>query len=657
MHGGHVNATTTLCWKVAHVSLLLLCCTAVPASSQSCGSPPEVFPTGSSYAIDVSGTTVVLGDGGYVTTIDVHDPFHPRRLTSVAVGGGDVLVSDIKAHRGHAFVAYWNQVEVLDITDPLYPTSVASLECDSPEALTIENDLAFVVGSELCVYDVRDPAAPLRLSSTNISDVWGLSVALTEQYLYVGGYRYLQAYDISDPSHPEQLWRLVVTDDQNESVKGIACADDWLYLAGTYELVVVDVSQPHFPKLTRHAGGFSCSEDIVVDGDRLYLSGCLIKIFDISQPGSPEVLSSIYPPCCGQVNKLVVKDRLGFAAVADAHLQVFDFGDDALPSHIGSFNTPDAFKAALLNSDVLLLAANGYPDQIVAMDIRHAQQPTVISTLPFQGWIRSINVYGTTALCATEDTLTAIDFSRPTEPTTLGAVNPLGRIKDVDVDGTFAFLTTDRLTLRTVDVSHPRTMAESGYLPLALAGRRVAAAEGIAAVSLADAAGIVIVDVSDPRLPSELSRIDDVPAWVGPMAINDGFLWVAASEDGLVRYDLHDPRNPMRLEPIEWVLDAVGVAGDNDLMLVFDAQFGARVLLARDPTDVRQLVAYPLDEYMPEVEIGYGKGVMAASGYLGALILFDLQGCGSRHRRARRTPGTAVLASSSSPDRAQLLER
>lgn len=149
-----------------------------------------------------------------------------------------------------------------------------------------------------------------------------------------------------------------------------------------------------------------------------------------------------------------------------------------------------------------------------------------------------------------------------------------GAITGVAVEGHLAYI--DRgLRLEVLDISDPvapRTIGRSAPLPdLA---QVAAVSDGQVylvkhqANSDVPADSLFIVDVTDPAAPRLRGRLDLGANRLLEVVVRDGLLYGAGAKAGLLVLDVRDPDRPRYLTAVATDMPALGLAADNDQLLV-----------------------------------------------------------------------------------------
>lgn len=235
--------------------------------------------TGSRWTNDIA----LNGDYAYLSAeysglhvIDISNPALPERVTAVYLR--EARAVEVPAGGGaappYAYVATSNNrgLIVLDVSNPAGPVelghndtpylawSVAVIGREPPEPT-----YAYVgsLWDQVWVLDVSDPAEP------NVVGGWAPDMAydleIADGYLYAANGNGLYIADISSPAHPVQTGYYATT------MHSVAVAGDYAYL-GANDLRMLDVSDPAAPAEAGFYATPGSAQDVAVDGDLVYVA-------------------------------------------------------------------------------------------------------------------------------------------------------------------------------------------------------------------------------------------------------------------------------------------------------------------------------------------------------------------------------------------------
>ena len=138
--------------------------------------------------------------------------------------------------------------------------------------------------------------------------------------------------------------------------------------------------------------------------------------------------------------------------------------------------------------------------------------------------------------------LMVVDVSSPDNPRIVGNLGEFG--EGVFAAGRLAYYTAHTPELQTIDLADPASPRVLGRTTLADFGHRVAVTDGIAYV--ADGlGGLVMVDVSNPRAPTRLGQLAELPGYARDVALAGDYAYLALQDGGMAIVDVSDPLRPV----------------------------------------------------------------------------------------------------------------
>lgn len=287
-------------------------------------------------------------------------------------------------------------------------------------------------------FSVRYPlCGTYTASGYYVADVW---VKDDLAYLtLVGWNQYLQIVSVSDPSSPQLISNLEISDSSYPLV--IVVAGDYAYLADYYGgLHVVDISDPGQPRQIGYceaAGG----RDISVAGDYLCCAGGYpdLQLIDVSCPEEPAVIGCYNGP--GQCDAVSAQGDYAYLACETAGLRIVQL--QATPSgtylsQVGSCEDLDGAVDVFVKDNCALVADALTGLQIV--EVSDPSSPGVVGGCEIRG-ARSVCVSSSYACIGDYDgVLRIVDISQLSSPAVMGSYRPLGSLRGVFADGGRAYL-------------------------------------------------------------------------------------------------------------------------------------------------------------------------------------------------------------------------
>ena len=166
------------------------------------------YPNDSSFAVQVSGTTVFLGLADSLKVVNASNPQSPVEIGSVAIPVNALALSGNTLFAGTGD----GRLVVFDVSTPASPHQLASVTMPAPSTLRLSGTLLLVAAGQsgLLVFDVSNPTAPAMLSqfSPDVrAPVWDVVQVAGSAVMLAADSSGVVTVDISNPSHPKQLYQ------------------------------------------------------------------------------------------------------------------------------------------------------------------------------------------------------------------------------------------------------------------------------------------------------------------------------------------------------------------------------------------------------------------------------------------------------------------
>ncbi len=167
-----------------------------------------MYPSDSSFALQVSGTTVFLGLADSLKVVDASNPQSPVEIGSVAIPVNALSLSGNTLFAGTGD----GRLVVYDVSTPASPKQIASVTMPLPSTMRLSGTLLLVAAGQsgLLVFDVSNPSAPVMLSQfspTVNAPVWDVVSLAGSAVMLAADSSGVVTVDISNPSHPRQLYQ------------------------------------------------------------------------------------------------------------------------------------------------------------------------------------------------------------------------------------------------------------------------------------------------------------------------------------------------------------------------------------------------------------------------------------------------------------------
>ena len=501
---------------------------------------------GISQALAVRGQYACIGEGLFLTIIDITDAAHPVEVSRLKMPN---TINEISLAGSTAWVICGNQgstmdtsgVFAVDISDPLNPKLTGQVSEGSVTDFIVEGQWAFrAAGASLSLYNITDPLHPV----------------------YAGR--------APDPAPAMRI-----------AYNSLRVADGRLYAANDAAgggVLIFDISRlpliqylglaPGRPPENAYSEG---TQDLASSGSLVYsLDHKYLRIQDATQPTSPTLRSETILPYGGDARLALRGSHVYIVNGHNGILMTYDVSTPVKPELVStsSFGMPVALEAPPDSPHLF------YCDQLRGLgiiDVTTPTQPVLAGAWPSAGYLTKIkaNIPYIYAVAA-DNAIKIIDFSDTEHPTVAGAVKMAGAVCDFDGEGQRLFVAETK-DMAILDVSNPTSPTHIGtfYYP----HDTQSPPADIYAMSLKVHAGKVllagrrndkknfgflsIVDVKNPASPRELAWL---PLTQAPQTID---LLTSAGSAGTVReyaylgvsqklqaVDMTDPLNPVMLGDI-----------------------------------------------------------------------------------------------------------
>jgi hypothetical protein len=530
-----------------------------PTQPQVLGELPTTIPatiSGTGYmgvALNSSGTLAVAAMGmAGIWMVDLTNPAVPTLLGTYDTPGTAYAVA-LNSTATLAYVADGGgDLQIVNLTNPSHPTLAGSLSlAGTPVDIDVAGTTAYLANQNgtLVVVNVSNPAAPVFKGQVTLSG-YGYYVAVEGTQAAVLSSNpttnsFLDVVDVSNPVSPVRTGSVAVG--LPSTVNGVDLANGRAYVALESEgLKIYDVSISTLSLqgiINDSFEGRSIAKAgtvVVVVGKDIPTSTILLQVFDLTDPTQPQVLGELPTTIPATISgtgymgvALNSSGTLAVAAMGMAGIWMVDLTNPAVPTLLGTYDTPGTAYAVALNSTATLAyVADGGGD------------------------------------------LQIVNLTNPSHPTLAGSLSLAGTPVDIDVAGTTAYLANQNGTLVVVNVSNPAAPVFKGQVTLSGYGYYVAV-EGTQAVVLSSNpttnSFLDVVDVSNPVSPVRTSSVAvGLPSIVKGVDLANAQAYVALDTDGLKIYDISSSGNPVLLGAGYSVGKAKDVVGDGSLACVAD---------------------------------------------------------------------------------------
>jgi choice-of-anchor B domain-containing protein len=288
-----------------------------------------------------------------ITPIGALDPFP-----------GDDVYGDVWGEGNHAYIGTHRGtgVGIIDISDPTAPVLLTTYDAGSGvhfKDVKIHGGIGYFageVGGGLHIVDLTNPEAPVLLADVTAADGGHASV---HNVFVANGFAYeadsrtntVVVFDVGDPANPVYV-RDIATPDTG-FIHDVTVIGDRLYASGwggfTYIYDVSDVGNVAPPLLgsvpsgaQSHSSWATSDNGILITAQEI--SDGEVRIFDVTDPGAPVLLSSVNRTSLGidaftPHNTVLYDDTLLFVSWFEAGVVAIDVSDPTDPVMVGNYDT------------------------------------------------------------------------------------------------------------------------------------------------------------------------------------------------------------------------------------------------------------------------------------------------------------------------------
>jgi hypothetical protein len=379
---------------------------------------------------------------------------------------------------------------------------------------------------------VLSPARPAPLASLATPGLAsGLKIVGTRAYLASAGPGGgLQIVDIARPAAP----RLIGAAPVYGSASGVDVAGELAYLAGGLGggLEIFDVSNPLSPALRGALITPGNAQAVAVRAGRAYLAAgvCGLQVLDVTNPAAPRLLGAY--PTGGEALALALSGERAFVATGAGGYAVFDLSG-AAPRELARYRDtlPLFLSDVAIGAEEALLVGRG---EQVAIQLTGLLDERV-DRFSITGLLDVELAAGRAFVGLSDGAIVDFDLGRPAEPRR-GLVRQSGeQILDLASGEGALYAATGDSAIATLPISPTGALRR-----LSLAGSSQAIALDLPnarAFVAAGAAGVHLLDLSDPLSPTLQLTIDTPGAALGLAYRAGGPLYVA-DRSGLRIIDL-----------------------------------------------------------------------------------------------------------------------
>lgn len=303
------------------------------------------------------------------------------------------------------------RLATIDMTDPSQPGEpVVITLAEAGGEVALRDGLAFIAIYDhgLDVYDVADPAVPVRVGYRELPG-WPRGLALGDDLAICG---YGGSWNIIGIAQPRWAQPVGTVATPASATTVTAAGDVAVVAMGLAGLAVVDVTAPEQPQLVGQLDTDGVAFHVTLAGDLLLVAdgaGGLLTV-DLADPATPVIRGTVATG--GAARHVAVSGTLACVAEGTAGMEVVDFSDPAQPVILGGLETPGVAGHVILDDAGLAYVADG-PGGLRIIDLTDPTTPVEVGTLAFGTTCLATWIQGTTLLVMTGNGIQTVDVSDP----------------------------------------------------------------------------------------------------------------------------------------------------------------------------------------------------------------------------------------------------
>lgn len=348
----------------------------------------------------------------------------------------DLLVKGRKAYAIGTFYNYYDVLQIIDLLDDNAPALRGQLDLQpySPcRGIAAIDHFVFMGGQNLLVIDVDDHDNPeLVLVESSSADVW--DVVIQQRLAYVAqGTGSIQVYDLDQPSAP-LLLDSVGTPFEPRS---LALTGEWLVVGGIHGLAVYSLVDPGHPfivgsiDLNDHIFALDAEGTLAVAGGYQALGGYETILIDLADPTDPTVKATGF---ANDVASCDLRDGIAWLG-RDGSLDRWDVTNPTAPVRVGQdfcLGYPSGLGFAHGNVYTANWADDYQHIYEEGLHVYLGQEPASPPPVGLLGLTINYNTHGQSDLLGDllyvvgDTDIDVIDISDPAAPVLVGSENVLG---------------------------------------------------------------------------------------------------------------------------------------------------------------------------------------------------------------------------------------
>lgn len=537
-----------------------------------------------------------------MSIVDISNSAAPIELSSLDTPGDG---NAITVSNGYAYVADGLQgVRVIDIANFSAPIETNYIPTNrwALDVLIFGNYLYIAEETDgLLIYDISNPLEPLPAGSLTMPGA-ARNMALVDNYLLLADdYKGLRIFDISNPTYPQEISFV----EQIGYISNVSVFWPYAYVSDWFnaDLYVIDISDLEQPTKVGIFDPFEVVHGlygVAVVNNQAFVSMAERGMYnlDVSNPHTPTRLG-VYNPL-GIPSDLAIWQN--YLYVSNRDVVAIDITNPRLPVVHGTTTNDGDTHSAGAYAGYAYANFGAYPTQVYITDFRNPDAPIFAGSFETHGSMNKMKVYAGYGYLAV-DGLQILDLTDPSSPLVMGTYVAYNHVSSLAVQGDYVYL-ADGQNLRIINASDKYNPYSVGLIGVAEEVKEVDVEGNYVYAAWTnynfEGGGVSIIDVSDPALPVEVSRISTTRGALG-IVVQNNILYVGAGSQGLLMYDVSDKSNPVKTG--YFANGFGGVLSNKDNVLYMSAETGGVFIFTPEFSTISGIVKGPNNAPIPGVSI------------------------------------------------------
>ena len=252
---------------------------------------------------------------------------------------------------------------------------------------------------------------------------------------------------------------------------------------------------------------------------------------------------------------------------------------------LGNYSFDSSAFTVALSSNVAYVAAGD--NGLLLLNVSNPSKPTLLGSFA-ANYVTDVAITGSTAWITSEsDGVKVVNVSNGFSPTVLGSYSAVGNAKSIVIAGNIAYVSDWENGLLLLSTQNTSNIQKIALFPIVNAKNVVLAKNNSLALVVSDNSDLILIDVSNPYAPKQLSALTLGSDVRSVAVLNDNTVVVAAGVGGLKVVNISDATRPTVLSTFADIRSANAVSIIDNRALVADDDKGLTVVdltLPSNPT-------------------------------------------------------------------------